>query len=83
MAERMIWPDLEASLTDKREEWLKGYFLAGYPFRTVSDEAVISGIIWRHMHRMRIEVFRCTSCGNVMIQTAPGSNNFISFSAAE
>jgi hypothetical protein len=70
---------IEAISRGKREEWLREYFLSGYPFSEVSNLEVISDIISRRFIERKLDVYQCLSCGSIKIQNGSSSNMFDSF----
>lgn len=74
---------IKAISQGKREEWVRGYFLSGYPFSEVSNLEVISDIISRRFIERKLDVYQCMSCGSVKIQNDSSSNMFSSFAAEE
>lgn len=74
---------MDALLSGKREEWIRGYFLSGYPVESIRNDEVISDIITRHLAPRRLDIYQCLECGSIKIQEAPESNVFSSFAARE
>ena len=72
---------IKAISQDKREEWLRDYFLSGYPFSEVSNLEAISDIISRRFIERKLDVYQCMSCGSIKIQNGSSSNIFNSFAA--
>ena len=72
---------IKAISQDKREEWLRDYFLSGYPFSEVSNLEAISDIISRRFIERKLDVYQCMSCGSIKIQNGSSSNMFNSFAA--
>lgn len=72
---------IEAVLHGKRDEWIRNYFLPGYPHVVNSD--VVSDIISRHVRRCALTIYQCLQCGSIKIQSSSHSNTFNSFAANE
>ncbi len=74
---------IEALLQGKGEEWVRSYFLSGYPVDNIKNEEVVSDIISRHLLSHRLDIYQCMECGSIKIQKAPESEIFSSFAAHE
>lgn len=72
---------IEAISKGERENWIREYFLSGYPFSDVSNLDVISDIISRSFVERKLDVYQCVNCGSIKIQTSSASNMFSSFAA--
>jgi hypothetical protein len=72
---------IEAISQGKREEWMREYFLSGYPFSEVNNLGVISDIISLHFIKRELDIYQCMSCGSIKIQNGSSSNMFSSFAA--
>ncbi|HEV2803278.1 MAG TPA: hypothetical protein VGW12_22650 [Pyrinomonadaceae bacterium] len=72
---------MKAVLQDKRDEWLRHYFLPGYPVENIKDEEVFSDILFRYVISPSLDIYQCMECGSIKIQTEAASNTFASFTA--
>jgi len=74
---------INALLQGKREDWIRSYFLSGYPAASIENEEVISDIISHHLLPRRLDIYQCMECGSIKIPKALESNKFSSFAAHE
>ena len=67
-----------ALLGGRREEWIRTFFLSGYP-QDISDESVISDILSTFDMRYRKSIAECDRCGRLWVQMRAGANEYRSY----
>ena len=67
-----------ALLGGRRDEWIRGFFLSGYP-TDIPDESVISDIISQFEVKRRKSVAECDRCGRLWVQQRPFENRYRSY----
>ncbi len=71
-----------ALLADRRREWIRGFFLTGYP-EDIPDESVISDILSRFEMKYRKRISECDRCGRLWVQVKASENQFKSYKPDE
>ncbi len=74
---------MDAVLQGKREEWIRGYFLPGYPVEGVKNEEVFADILYRYVIAPSLDIYQCMGCGGMLVQTDPEADTFAYFAARE
>jgi hypothetical protein len=70
---------IAALLSGRKQEWVRGFFLKGYP-EDLSDESIISDILWRSESEAKMRVAECENCGRLWVQVSAGQNCYRSYS---
>ncbi len=69
---------LAALIGGRKEEWILGFFLKGYPV-DLADESVISDVLSYFERRYHKSVAECDQCGRLWVQVKPGENVYRSY----
>ena len=73
---------LAASVAGRKEEWIRRFFLKGYP-ADLADDSVISDVLSYFERRYHKSVAECNQCGRLWVQVRPGENVYRSYSPDE
>lgn len=69
---------IAALLAGRRHEWIRGFFLSGYP-EDIADQSVISDILAHFEMKYRKSVAECDRCGRLWVQLRAGENQYRSY----
>jgi hypothetical protein len=61
---------------NRREEWLQRFYSEVFP---ISNAAVVSDIVARHMSDFTLALHQCERCGRLWLQQRPGENAYVSY----
>jgi hypothetical protein len=69
---------LVALVAGQKEEWIRSFFLRGYP-ADLADERVLGDVISYFERRYHKSVAECEQCGRLWVQVKPGENVYRSY----